>query len=77
MLHNERNGMLYDCRVQATRQVDEGAGTIVDYQRADSLEWRSDEHLSFAHPAKQPARLCNRFFRRGSKSGTTRKRNFS
>lgn len=39
MLHIERNGKLYYCPVQDNRQVDEGDGTPVNYQRADSLVW--------------------------------------
>jgi len=43
MLHIERQGKLYYCPVQANRQIDEGDGTPVTYQRADSLSWTEEE----------------------------------
>jgi len=46
MLHIERKGKLYDCPLQANRQVDEGDGSAVSYQRVDSLEWSEEEQAS-------------------------------
>jgi len=43
MLHIERSGKLYYCPLQDNRQVDEGDGTVVSYQRVDSLEWSEEE----------------------------------
>jgi len=43
MLHMERSGKLYYCPIQANRQVDEGDGTVINYQRADSLPWNEEE----------------------------------
>lgn len=43
MLHIERSGKIYYCPVQANRQVDEGDGTVVQYQRVDTLEWSREE----------------------------------
>ncbi len=43
MLHIERNGKLYYCPVQDNRQVNEGSGTPLNYQRADSLSWNEEE----------------------------------
>lgn len=43
MLHIERQGKIYYCPLQDNRQVDEGDGTIVTYQRVDSLAWSSKE----------------------------------
>ncbi len=46
MLHIERNGKIYYGPVQDNRQVDEGDGVVVAYQRVDSLEWSEEEKLS-------------------------------
>jgi hypothetical protein len=46
MLHIERSGKLYYCPVQANRQVDEGDGTEVAYQRVDALAWNRTEEVS-------------------------------
>lgn len=46
MLHIERNDKIYYCPIQANRLVDEGDGTVVNYQRADSLSW--SEHRDSA-----------------------------
>jgi hypothetical protein len=46
MLHLERNGKIYYGPVQDNRQVDEGDGAVVAYQRVDSLEWSEEEKLS-------------------------------
>src|SRR5947209_8171310 len=46
MLHIEREGKIYYGPVQANRQVDEGDGTPVTYQRVDALEWSQEEKLS-------------------------------
>lgn len=46
MLHIERQGKLYYCPLQDNRQVDEGDGTAVKYQRVDSLEWSQEEKES-------------------------------
>src|SRR5215218_1555088 len=43
MLHIERRGKLYYGPVQANRQVDEGEGTPVTYQRVDTLAWTEEE----------------------------------
>jgi hypothetical protein len=43
MLHIERSGKLYYCPLQDNRQVDEGDGTVVSYQRVDSLAWSEEE----------------------------------
>ena len=43
MLHIEREGKLYYCPIQDNRQVDEGAGKPINYQRADSLCWTEEE----------------------------------
>jgi len=43
MLHIERQGKIYYCPVQANRQVDEGDGTLVNYQSVDALEWTEEE----------------------------------
>ncbi len=43
MLHIERNDKIYYCPIQANRQVDEGDGTLVNYQRADALSWNEQE----------------------------------
>jgi hypothetical protein len=43
MLHIERQGKLYYCPIQDNRQVDEGDGRAVKYQRADSLSWNEEE----------------------------------
>ncbi len=43
MLHIERNGKIYYCPLQDNRQVDEGDGTVIKYQRVDSLEWSGEE----------------------------------
>ncbi len=43
MLHMERNDKIYYCPVQDNRQVDEGDGTVINYQRADSLSWSEEE----------------------------------
>ena len=45
MLHIERNSKLYYCPLQDSRQVDEGDGTVVNYQRVDSLGWSQAEKL--------------------------------
>jgi DDE superfamily endonuclease len=45
MLHVERNGKLYYCPIQDNRQVDEGDGTPINYQRADSLSWTQEENV--------------------------------
>jgi len=46
MLHIERNDKIYYCPLQANRQVDEGDGTVVKYQRVDSLAWSREEKQS-------------------------------
>jgi len=46
MRHIEREGKIYYGPVQANRQVDEGDGTRVTYQRVDSLQWSQQEKLS-------------------------------
>lgn len=43
MLHIERAGKLYYCPLKANRQVDEGDGQQVTYQRVDSLVWSKTE----------------------------------
>jgi len=43
MLHIERHGKLYYCPLQDNRQVDEGDGTTVNYQRLDALAWSREE----------------------------------
>jgi len=43
MLHIERSGKLYYCPIQDNRQVDEGDGSVINYQRADSLSWNEEE----------------------------------
>ncbi len=43
MLHIERNGKLYYCPLQDNRQVDEGDGAVINYQRADALTWSEAE----------------------------------
>ena len=43
MLHIERSGKLYYGPLQANRQVDEGDGTVVTYQRVDALARREAE----------------------------------
>ena len=43
MLHIERNGKIYYGPVQDNRQLDEGDGTRVTYQRVDALEWGEAE----------------------------------
>jgi hypothetical protein len=43
MLHIERNGKIYYCPIQDNRQVDEGDGTAINYQRADALAWSREE----------------------------------
>lgn len=43
MLHMERNDTIYYCPIQDNRQVDEGDGTVINYQRADSLSWSEHE----------------------------------
>ncbi len=43
MLHIERSDKLYYCPIQDNRQVDEGDGSVVNYQRADSLSWNEPE----------------------------------
>lgn len=45
MLHIERQGKIYYDPVQDNRQVDEGDGTIVTYQRVDALQWSEEEKL--------------------------------
>lgn len=46
MMHIERSRKIYYCPVQANRQVDEGDGTLIDYQRVDSLSWSPAEEIS-------------------------------
>ncbi len=46
MLHIESNDKLYYGPLQDNRQVDEGDGTVVTYQRLDSLEWSKDQQRS-------------------------------
>lgn len=46
MMHIERSGKIYYCPVQDNRQVDEGDGTLINYQRVDSLSWSPEEKLS-------------------------------
>lgn len=46
MLHIERNRKIYYCPVRANRQVDEGDGAVVRYQRVDTLEWSREEKQS-------------------------------
>jgi hypothetical protein len=46
MLHIERSGKIYYCPLQDNRQVDEGDGTVINYQRVDALSWSSEEELS-------------------------------
>ncbi|MCP9495995.1 MAG: hypothetical protein MSG64_16225 [Pyrinomonadaceae bacterium MAG19_C2-C3] len=46
MLKISRNGKIYYCPLQANRQVDEGDGTVIKYQRVDSLEWSTEEKAS-------------------------------
>jgi hypothetical protein len=46
MRHIERSGKIYYCPVQDNRQVDEGDGTVINYQRVDALSWSSEEELS-------------------------------
>ena len=43
MLHIERSGKIYYCPLQANRQVDEDDGSVITYQRADSLTWSEEE----------------------------------
>ncbi len=43
MLHIERNDKIYYGPVQDNRQVDEGDGTTVTYQRVDALAWNEAE----------------------------------
>ena len=43
MLHIERKGKIYYCPVQANRQVDEGDGSVINYQRVDALAWSREE----------------------------------
>ena len=45
MLHIERTGKIYYCPLQDNRQVDEGDGTVVNYQRVDALEWSQKEKM--------------------------------
>jgi hypothetical protein len=45
MLHIERNNKMFYCPLQANRQVDEGNGTVVAYQRVDSLAWSAVEAI--------------------------------
>jgi Transposase DDE domain len=46
MLYIERSGKIYYCPVQDNRQVDEGDGAVINYQRVDSLVWSKEENLS-------------------------------
>ena len=46
MLHIERSGKLYYCPLQDNRQVDEGDGPVVAYQRVDSLTWSRTAQVS-------------------------------
>ncbi len=43
MLHIERTGKIYYCPIQDNRQVDEGDGSAVNYQRTDALSWNEQE----------------------------------
>ena len=46
MLHIERCGKLFYCPLKDNRQVDEGDGTAITYQRVDSLSWSETEQLA-------------------------------
>ncbi len=43
MLHIERRGKLFYCPLKTNRQVTEGEGQPVNYQRVDALEWSQAE----------------------------------
>ncbi len=56
---------MYDCPLQANRQVDEGDGTAVSYQRVDSLAWSREEQASgkHVHVKDFPKGHCLQLFR--------------
>ncbi len=43
MMHIERSGKIYYCPVQENRLVDEGDGTVINYQNVNSLAWDEAE----------------------------------
>lgn len=45
MMHIEHSGKIYYCPLQDNRQVDEGDGKSINYQRVDSLSWSEEESL--------------------------------
>lgn len=49
MLHIERNGKIYYCPIQDNRQVDEGDGSAINYQRANALSWNEEEKARGKH----------------------------